>query len=57
MLEVPSGGVTDTCEQEFDMDALWNNKEKETLACLKIPAKVKDCSDLQIGARKKIDGC
>lgn len=57
MLEVPSGDDTGTCEQEFDMDALWNNKEKETLACLKIPAKVKACSELQQGARKKIDGC
>jgi hypothetical protein len=62
MLEVPSGDVTgirndNECEQEFDMDTLWNNKQKETLACLKIPAKVKACSELQKGARKKIDGC
>jgi len=45
------------CEPEGDMDKLWEEKQKETLACIKLDAKVKDCKDLTAGARNKINGC
>ena len=45
------------CEPEGDMDKLWEEKQKETLACIKLDAKVKDCKDLTPGARNKINGC
>ena len=58
LLEVPSVATPDLCEETFDIDELWNNgKGKETLACLKIDATVKSCSDLSPTARGKIIGC
>jgi len=56
-LEVPSNTSTDVCEKKFKIEDLWNEESKETLACLKIPATVKACSDLSSKAAAKINGC
>lgn len=57
LLEVAPGAATGNCEKEADIDKLSRDKQKETLACLKLDAKVKACNELQPGARKKIIGC
>jgi len=46
VLQVPSSTNVDTCEQKFEIEDLWKEERKETLACLKIPAKVKECDNL-----------
>ena len=45
-MQVPSSTNVDTCEQKFEIEDLWKEERKETLACLKIPAKVKECDNL-----------
>jgi len=57
VLQVPSSTNVDTCEQKFKIEDLWKEESKETLACLKIPAKVKNCNDLQPRPRESIQGC
>jgi len=57
VLQVPSSTNEDTCEQKFEIEDLWKEERKETLACLKIPAEVKNCKDLQPFSRSKIQGC
>ena len=46
LLQTPSSTNVDVCEQKFDIENLWKEERKETLACLKIPAAVKNCEDL-----------
>jgi len=46
LLQTPSSTNVDVCEQKFDIEKLWKEERKETLACLKIPAAVKNCEDL-----------
>merc|ERR1712126_489202 len=36
LLQTPSGTNVDVCEQKFDIENLWKEERKETLACLKI---------------------
>jgi len=57
LLEIPSDEDPDVCEEDFKIDDLFNNKKKETLACLKIPARVQKCKDISEGNRQKIIGC
>lgn len=57
LLEIPSEADPNACEQKFDIDQLFKNDKKETLACLKIPATVKACKQLSDKAKTKIIGC
>lgn len=57
LLEAPSQSNTTICEVGFDMDELWNEKQKETLACLKIDTQIKACCDLKPSTRSRIKGC
>ena len=61
LLEIASAAKPNTCEKECDIDKLFNRgdkeEKKETLACVKIPAIVKYCSESGKNAREKIDGC
>jgi len=57
LLEAAPRTNTSICEQEFDTEKLWNGKSKQTLACLVIPSKIKECKELKPNSRKKIIGC
>lgn len=56
LLEAEPGSDATQCESESDMDKLWRNKKTETLACIKLDAKIKECSELG-AVKNKIDGC
>jgi len=57
LMEIPSTADKDQCEKKFDIKALWEEEQKETLACLKIDGTVKACNDLQAKSKSKIKGC
>ena len=56
LLEAAPGSDAGQCEKEHDMDKLWKDKKTETLACIKLDAKIKECSELGV-SKSKIDGC